>query len=262
MFQTSEFRIFRPGVVALALVALLALGCGDKSPEELLAEATEELGAATQAKEAAQGSLDQLDDRLEKAQSARDTAFEAFEEARIRWETAKDAVGEFATDDVLHRQVNQALLDASDLEGTTVQARVRNRVVTLIGVAGSQDAIDTAVELSTAVPGVSRVSSQVVIGSVQQQNGAETAPADEEAAWPTPPPKSAPAAEEEPVQETEEAAEPADESAAPKLDDAIEEGSEVVEEYEEQVVPGPDSDWNPETDPMSEESETPLERQI
>jgi len=162
-------------LIALAcalLLALLATGCGEATPEEKLADATDELSAATQAKTAAQAALSQLDQRLEDAQAARDKAALAFEETRQRWEDAKDAVGEFATDEVLHRQVNRALLEEPELEGATITAGVEDRVVTLVGGAPDAKSIALASELADAVPGVGEVVSDVVI------EDAATAPTD------------------------------------------------------------------------------------
>ena len=165
-------------LLALACVLFLALvgtGCGDSTPEEKLADATKELTSATQAKEAAQTTLDQLEQRLADAQAARDKAAEAFEEVRQRWVSAKHAVGEFATDEVLHRQVNRALLEEPDLEGATITASVENRVVTLIGGAPDAEAVALASELANAVPGVAEVVSEVLVES-DEEAAAETAP--------------------------------------------------------------------------------------
>ncbi|MCP3985304.1 MAG: BON domain-containing protein [bacterium] len=163
-------------LLALACALLLVLtgmGCGDPTPEERLADATEELASATLAKEAAQTALDQLEQRLEAAQAARDKAAEAFEEVEQRWVSAKNAVGEFATDEVLHRQVNRALLEEPDLQGATITAGVEARVVTLVGGAPDAEAIAIAAELATAVPGVAEVVSQVLVESGE---GEEAAP--------------------------------------------------------------------------------------
>ena len=248
MSPTSHFKVLPATAWALALVALLALGCGEKSPEELLAEATEELTGATQAKDAAKASLDQLDERLAKAQSARDTAFEAFEEARIRWESAKDAVGEFATDEVLHQQINRLLLDASELGESRINARVSDHVVALTGSADGQEAIDHAIELVGSVPGVYRVASQVRIEAAQDAEGAAPE-ADSEA--------SEEAAPSEPEPDSEASEAPASADSTEETDDGV-----ATEEYDDNVVPGPGSDWHPEADPMTEDLEATRERQI
>ncbi|MBW2244457.1 MAG: BON domain-containing protein [Deltaproteobacteria bacterium] len=155
-------------LLALACALLLAMagtGCGDPTPEEQLADATKELASASQAKTAAQTTLDQLERRLEDAQAARDKAAAAFEEVRERWASAKNAVGEFATDEVLHRQVNRALLEEPELEGATITAGVQDRVVTLIGGAPNAEVIALATELASAVPGVAAVKSDVIVES-------------------------------------------------------------------------------------------------
>ena len=137
--RSATLRSVRVGIPAALSLLLMLSGCGEKSPEELLKEANAELAAATQARDAARATLDQLDKRLAQAQAARDRAAEAFEKADARWLEAKEAVGQFATDEVLHREVNRALLAAPELEGTTIQARVRDRAVTLTGEAGAPD---------------------------------------------------------------------------------------------------------------------------
>ena len=165
-FRSSpSLRLLAPACALL--LALAGTGCGDPTPEEQLADATEELTSATQAKNAAQTTLDQLERRLEDAQAARDKAAEAFDEVHQRWASAKNAVGEFATDEVLHRQVNRALLEEPELEGATITAGVQDRVVTLIGGAPNAEVIVLATELAGAVPGVADVMSEVVIESVE-----------------------------------------------------------------------------------------------
>lgn len=164
-------------LLALACALLLALasaGCGDPTPEEQLADATQELTSASQAKQAAQTALDQLERRLTDALAARDKAAEAFEVVRQRWAEAVDAVGEFATDEVLHRQVNRALLEEPELEGATITAGVEERVVTLVGGAPDAEAVALAAELAGAIPGVADVRSEIVIQSGEEA-GSEVA---------------------------------------------------------------------------------------
>ena len=254
---------FRP-VRILALLAGLAvagvLGCAEKTPEELLADATQELSKATQVRDAAKASLDQLDKRLADAQEARDTAFEAWEEAVTRWEEANESVGEFATDEVLHHQLNQALLDESGLKSSTIQARVNLRVATLVGTASSQEAIDRAIEIAEGVPGVARVVSQVDLGPARrpEQRPAPAREEDEEAPEPEPAVEPEPEPEpEEPVVETEEPA-PAEETA----DDA---SAEELPELDIPEIQVPEGDWNPEADVLPEvedEARSAVERQI
>ncbi len=197
MSPTPKDLSLRPLALACGLLlAVVGTGCGEATPEEKLAEATEELTDATHAKEAAQATLDQLEKRLGDAQAARDQAAEAFEEVRQRWQDAKDAVGEFATDEVLHRQVNRALIDEPALEGATITAAVENRVVTLVGGAPDAEAIALAAELADAIPGVAEVVSQVAIESPEV--GAPPAEAAPEAE-PAPEAEAAPEAEEEPA---------------------------------------------------------------
>ncbi|MAE95959.1 MAG: hypothetical protein CL910_14980 [Deltaproteobacteria bacterium] len=154
----------RSFLAPVALAAFLLLGCGEKSAEEMLEDANQELSGATAAKDAAKVTLDQLEKRLADAQGHRDEAALAYEEARQRWLAAKDAVGEFATDEVLHRQVNRALLEAPELVGSTVTAQVEDRLVSLVGTAASAEAAARAEELAEEVPGVAEVISRLTIG--------------------------------------------------------------------------------------------------
>ena len=159
-------------IALVVIAAVFALGCGEKSAEELLQDANQELSAAEQTKEGAKVALDQLDARLAEVQAGRDKAAEAYEQARQRWLGAKDAVGEFATDEVLHRQVNRALLEAAELQGSTITAQVEERLVILVGSAADSDAADRAAELARAVPGVAEVISKLAIGSGEQASPA------------------------------------------------------------------------------------------
>lgn len=212
--DAPRFRIL--AFVSMLALAVAAVGCGDPSPEEQLAEATQELAAAAQAKEGAKTALDQLEQRLADAQAARDKAAEAYDESVERWRNAKDAVGQFATDEVLHQQVNRALLDAGELRDATITARVHQRSVTLIGEASSQDDVETAKTLAEEIPGVARVTSQVVLESPSKS---QTAPPPAE-------PKSLTPAAKKPVpapppgtgSETEPPIEPFDEPAASTLE--------------------------------------------
>ena len=197
---THSIRIV--ALLSILGLALGTLGCGDPSPEEQLADATQELATAAQAKEGAKTALDQLDQRLADAQAARDKAAEAYEGAVDRWREAKDAVGQFATDEVLHQQVNRALLDAEELQDATITARVDRRVVTLIGGATEQADIETAKTLADEIPGVVRVTSQVVLESANPQEAPVSAGK----------PSAAPASKPQP------AIDPLDEPAASTLD--------------------------------------------
>ncbi len=216
MHPTAAPRSIR--IVALLGIlglAFSALGCGDPSPEERLAEATQELAAATQAKEGAKTALDQLDQRLADAKAARDKAAEAHEAAVDRWREAKDAVGEFATDEVLHQQVNRALLDSAELQDATITARVDRRVVTLTGEAHSQDDVETAKTLADGIPGVVRVTSQVVLESANKQPNA-----------PAPAKKKTPAPAK-PAPKAQPTIEPFDEPAASTLEPGDDDASSV-----------------------------------
>ncbi len=202
-------------VVATAvLCTALAVGCAEKSPEELLQDATQELSKATQVRDAAKQTLDQLDERLEQAREARETAFEAYQESVARWEEANERVGEYATDEVLHHQINQALLDEPGLKSSTIQARVNLRVVTLVGDAGSQEAIDRAIDIAEDVPGVVSVTSQVDHGPARRTEQV-----------------AAPGPEREPDVTLETEAEPEPEPApGPEPTDAPDADEAVVEE--------------------------------
>lgn len=174
----SRLRLMtRCRIALMAVAAVLALGCGEKSAEEMLQDANQELTAAAQTKEAAKVALDQLDARLAEVQAGRDKAAEAYEQARQRWLGAKDAVGEFATDEVLHRQVNRALLEAPELQGSTITAQVESRLVILVGVAADRAAADRAEELAQEVPGVAEVISQLRVGTdADEQTDAASEP--------------------------------------------------------------------------------------
>lgn len=269
MSPESVFRPARFIALLTGLAVASAIGCAEKTPEELLADATQELAKATQNRDAAKGSLDQLDKRLSDAQAARDTAFEAYQEALGRWEEANEAVGEFATDEVLHHQLNQALLDEAGLKSSTVQARVNLRVATLVGTASSQEAIDKAIEIAEAVPGVARVVSQIDLGPARrpEQEGvaAPPAPAEtEEAPIPEPASEPEPATAAEPEELVVEVEEPVN-AAADESAKAAEEAANELPELDIPEITVPEGEWHPEADVLpeaEEEDRSSIERQI
>ncbi len=151
----------RPLLILLPLVLLI--GCGEPTQEELLEAATEALEGANLEADEASAALAQREEELAMAQSARDGAAERLREAQRGLAEARTQVGLHATDDLLFRKVQQALLEDAVLADVAVSAKVEDGVVTLSGDVPSEAVRSHATVLAEAVPGVAEVRSLLVV---------------------------------------------------------------------------------------------------
>jgi osmotically-inducible protein OsmY len=155
-----------PSVLRSLLILLplaLMMGCGEPTQEELLEAATEALGAAELESDDASSALAQREEELALAQSARDEAAERVREGERSLSEARAQVGLHATDDLLFRTVQQALLEDSVLADVAISAKVEDGVITLTGDVPSEAIRSHATLLAEGVPGVAEVRSQLTV---------------------------------------------------------------------------------------------------
>lgn len=172
-------------VSALCLVALTGwIACGEPTREEKLRSATDKLEEVESRLERARSTLEAREQTLESAR-------EQFEEARdeVRGlererEKARQAVGEFATDDVLFRTIQKRLLEDEDFERVAIKVAVRGGMVTLSGEVPDSGLKERAGEVAGEVPGVHGVRNDIRV--VKEEAKPDPAPAPSAPAAPEP----------------------------------------------------------------------------
>ena len=130
----------------------LTLGCGEPSQEELLQAATETFEEARLEVEEASAALEKHEEELAMAQSARDQAAQRLRAGERALAEAKVQVSVHATDDLLFRTVQQALLEDEILVDFAVSAQVDDGVVTLSGDVPNQATRAHATQVAERVP--------------------------------------------------------------------------------------------------------------
>ena len=143
-------------ILPLVLLAL-ALGCGEPTQEELLQAATEAYEEAKLETDEASAALALREEELAMAQTARDEAAERLREGERARSDARTQVGLHATDELLFRKIQQALLEDEALADVAVSAQVEDGVVTLTGEVPSEALRTHAALVAEAVPGVAEV---------------------------------------------------------------------------------------------------------
>jgi osmotically-inducible protein OsmY len=143
------------------LAALAALGCGETTREEQLRAANEAVAISADELGEARALLEEREGALEAAREARDEARGAVEEIERQLAEAEASVGLHATDDVLFRAVQKRLLTDEALSDVAIAASISDAVVTLRGAVPDAALRDHAVEISSAVPGVRQVVSEI-----------------------------------------------------------------------------------------------------
>ncbi|MGH0030155.1 MAG: BON domain-containing protein [Myxococcota bacterium] len=146
-----------PALCAL-LASLLLAACGG---EDSLEAAREQLAQIKQEVADAEEEVRMREENAAKANEALETARKTLAEARRRLAEADTAVAQAAKDPVLFRAVQQRLLDAPELEGLAVSARVQNRVVTLEGSVPDEAEKARAEEIAAGTTGVETVVNQI-----------------------------------------------------------------------------------------------------
>ena len=144
-------------ISATALVALLATGCGEPSQEELLQAATDALAEAEAEVEEASAELALREEELALVQAGRDQAAQRLRDGERILAESREQVGLHATDGLLFRKVQQALLEDEGLGDTAVSAHVDDGVVTLTGEVPDEATRERANAVARSVPGVAEV---------------------------------------------------------------------------------------------------------
>ena len=167
----------RPRLVLAVGAAALALsfttGCGEPSQEELLQAATDALAEAEVEVEEASAELALREEELALAQTARDQAAQRLRDGERVLTESREQVGLHATDGLLFRKVQQALLEDEALSDVAVSAHVDDGVVTLTGEVPDDATRERANAVARAVPGVAEVKALLQV-PVAQEPAAET----------------------------------------------------------------------------------------
>lgn len=158
-FRSARFRAL---VAALALaVFAVVLACGEESREAQLRQAQKDLSEAEKSLEDARTVLESRAEALATAQKAHDEARDAVRKAESRVDATRASVGLYATDEVLFRSVQQALLEDEKLRHVAIAASVSEGRVTLSGEVPDASLRDRAVEVAKKIPGVVDVASEI-----------------------------------------------------------------------------------------------------
>lgn len=171
------------GLAAGLLAAgLLLAGCGADDGAERLADATKALDQAAAEVETAQATVDE---RRAAAQEQRATlaqleaqlaeSEQALREAKLKLREAQTAVDRNATDTVLFRSIQQAMLDDRKLGPYGIRVFVERGVVVLSGTVDAPALRDRAVEIAGKQTGVSRVESRIEVHTGRSEAAAPSA---------------------------------------------------------------------------------------
>jgi osmotically-inducible protein OsmY len=112
-------------------------------------------------------------EREQKAKVANDelaSARAAQRETELRIAELEKQIGAQATDPVVFRMVQEALLDDDELEDVAISARVERGVVTLSGVVSEAEQRERAVKLAEGVPGVVSVQDRITVNEGQKKS--------------------------------------------------------------------------------------------
>ena len=159
--MTREMRTYVRSFVAASAAAFLLIACGGDSEEAAFREASEDLAEAQAEAEVARGLVQTRLEALDNAQTQLDEAEAALRDADDRVEEARRALAEFATDDVVFRAVQLALLETPELEDVAIRANVDSGVVSLWGSVASEAIRDRAIAVAKGIPGVVGVQSHI-----------------------------------------------------------------------------------------------------
>lgn len=148
--------------VPLFMVFLILTGCNQGTPEGRLEQAGEQV-------EVAREDLQALNERI----SAHRTSLAQLEKDRRRaksqLQTLQERLQNRATDLAIFRAVQTAVLQDPALTESAITVSVDDAVVTLGGVASDSAGELAALDHAKAVPGVTSVSSNIVVDVVEQQ---------------------------------------------------------------------------------------------
>ncbi len=174
--MTRQMRTYVRRLVLASAAALFAIACGGDSEEAAFREASEDLAEAQAEAEVARGLVQTRIEALDAAQAELEEAEAALRDADDRVDEARQALAEFATDDVVFRAVQLALLETPELGDVAIRANVDSGVVSLWGSVASEAIRDRAIAVAKAIPGVVGVQSHIGV----EDGAVEPAPADAE----------------------------------------------------------------------------------
>lgn len=178
--------------LCLAVLALFVISCSEPTAEEKLASAEETLRAAEDLRDRAMEARKRREAELAAANEALDAARTRAQDAQDKVEELERMIQQLATDDLLFRKVQSALLDDRELAATAISAEVEDGVVTLTGSAPDEEARAHAAEVAGSILGVRNVRSNITLpqGASSPKPAKETAP--KETARKAPGPSSSP----------------------------------------------------------------------
>ncbi len=157
----ASIRRILPILMILPLAGMTA--CSEPTQEELLQAATEAFEETRFEVEEATAELALREEELAMAQAARDEAAERVREGERSLADARAQVGLHATDELLFRKVQQALLEDETLADVAVSARVDDGVVTLLGKVPDEGTRERAISVARNVPGIAEVNSRLTV---------------------------------------------------------------------------------------------------
>jgi osmotically-inducible protein OsmY len=171
--RRSHARAWLRLAAALLCGALAAplVGCGGDDEEERLEELSKEL-SSLRAGLAERREL--VNEREATAKAAQDELAEArgkLLESEQRIAEIEKEIGAHASDPLIFRMVQKALLDDDDLEDVAISARVERGVVSLSGVVPEAKLRDRAVKVAQDVPGVVSVQNRIQVAGGEPKPG-------------------------------------------------------------------------------------------
>lgn len=177
---TRPFPSLLSGLMLLAIAG--AVGCGGDDGEAAFRAASDRLAEAKSEAEVARDAVDQRREELEVAEVALEEAQAQLAATETRVDEARDELAAFATDDVVFRAVQLALLETDELREVAIRASVAQGVVTLLGRVDEAEERDLAVEVAKSIPGVVSVESEIEVAgeSAGMPSVGEAAPSADE----------------------------------------------------------------------------------
>ncbi len=152
-------------LIALSgLVAVLSLaGCGSDDDQAQLEAAQKSLVAASQAVSDARAVVEEREAQAEAADEELQVAKRELRQAEIELGKIETSIDARATDTVLFRIIQRALLEDEDLEKFAIAAQVEDGVVYLRGRVPDAELQQRAVDIAGDAPGVIGVESSIAV---------------------------------------------------------------------------------------------------
>jgi len=177
---TRPFCTLLSGLLLIVMAG--AVACGSDDGEAAFHAASDRLAEAQAEAEVARVAVDQRREDLETAEVALEEAQAQLAATETRVDESRDELAAFATDDVVFRAVQLALLETGELRDVAIRAAVSEGVVTLLGRVDEAEERDLAVEVAKSIPGVVSVESEIEVAGefAEIPSGGTAAPPTEE----------------------------------------------------------------------------------